>query len=361
MPEEPFTPVHVYVEEEVVDLPLAKRVLSRLPGVRPVILAAGEAPPQLEEGEAHHALLLARQRGRFVKSCPGTKGDLCCGYLNINVAMGCDLGCEHCVLQGYLSKPITTLFVNTEDLWHELDELMQQTGRVVRIGSGELADSLAFDHLTDLNQELVRYFAEQRQGLFELKTKSDRIEPLLEIDHRGRTVLSWSLNSEAMRTAHRAKTAPLTKRLEAARRAQEAGYRLGFHFDPLIWYEGWQQDYQEVVDQLFHVVRPENIAWISLGALRYPAQMDRLIRTRYPGSVLPVGEFVPGEDGKWRYFRPLREEMFRCLYQRIKLYAPQAAVYLCMESGLVWRRSFGWSPKDSAGLARLLDQRVLLP
>ncbi len=361
MPAEPFAPRHVFVEEEVADLPLTKRVLSRLPGVRPVVLAEGEGPPQLMEVEAHNALVLARQRGRFVKRCPGTRGYLCCGYLNLNVAMGCDMACEYCILQGYLSRPMITLFVNTDDLWRELDELLQQTRRVVRIGSGELADSLVCDHLTDLNGELVRYFADQKQALLELKTKSDRIESLLGIDHGRRTVLSWSLNSEAMRTAHEARTAPLMRRLEAARLAQGAGYRLGFHFDPLIWYEGWQQDYQDVVDQLFSLVRPENIVWISLGALRYPAQMDRLIRTRYPRSALPLGELVPGEDGKWRYFRPLREEMFRWLYQRIKRYAPQVAVYLCMESDQVWRRSFGWSPKDSAGLARLLDQRVLMP
>lgn len=358
-----FSPQKVFIASSVAEEPLTRRVLDRLPGAQHIVLPEESSLlPQVTEEEAPHSLLLARQRGHFAKPCPGTKGYICCGYWNLNAAMGCTIGCHYCILQGYLNSPVATLYTNIAELWQELDELLaRRWPAAVRIGTGELADSLAFDHLIDLNRELVRYFADKRHALFELKTKTDTIEPLLGIEHGRRTVLSWSLNTARMVAAHEPNSAPLARRFEAAQKAQDAGYRLGFHFDPVIWYEGWKEDYAGVVDRLFSFARPENIAWISLGGLRYPAHLDELIRERHRQSDLPLGELVPGKDGKLRYFRAIREEMFRWLFQRIRLHAPQVLVYLCMESDEVWRRSLGWSPRDSAGLARLLDERVHLP
>ncbi|MCR4439779.1 MAG: DNA photolyase [bacterium] len=358
-----FFPQKVFIECSVAEEPLTKRLLDRLPEAQHILLPEERSPLlELTQEEAAHSLLLARQRGHFAKPCPGTKGYICCGYWNLNVAMGCNIGCHYCILRGYLSSPVPTIYTNTADMWQELDQLLRRRWpAVVRIGTGELADSLAFDHLSELNRGLVCYFADKRRALFELKTKTDTIEPLLGIEHGRRTVLSWSLNTARMVEAHEPNSAPLARRLEAARKAQDAGYRLGFHFDPLIWHEGWKEEYAAVVHRLFSFARPENIAWISLGALRYPAHLDELIRERHGQSDLPLGELLPGKDGKLRYFRAIREEMFRWLYQRIRLHAPHVAVYLCMESDEVWRRSFGWSPGDSAGLARLLDERVHLP
>ncbi len=350
-------PHTVLVEPAVEHTPLVKRVLARLPAESEVVVT--DEVSLLQGRGAQGVLVLAAQRGHFVKPCPGTKEHICCGYLNLNVASGCTMGCHYCILQSYLGQTHVTFFANTDQLWHELDRLLsRRQGRVVRIGTGELIDSLLYDDVVGLNAELVRYFADKKGALFELKTKSDRVDSLLGLDHGRRTVLSWSLNSEAMVAAHEPHAASLENRLKAARLAQEAGYRLGFHFDPLIWYEGWQQGYAQVVEQLLAFARPENIAWISLGALRYPAAMDELLRTRHPQCDLPLGELLPGKDGKFRYFRALREQMFGFLYRRIREHAPEVPVYLCMESDVVWRRALGWSPGSTPGLAQLLDQQA---
>ncbi|MDZ7386093.1 MAG: hypothetical protein ONB07_08230 [candidate division KSB1 bacterium] len=359
----PFIPHTILIEAAVEHAPLTRRVLERLPQASRVVVP--EARPLLEPEGGQHGqglLVLAEQRGRFLKPCPGTKDYICCGYLNLNVATGCTIGCDYCILQSYLGWLNLTVFANTEQLWRELDEFFTvQNRKAVRIGTGELTDSLVFEHLVGLNEELIRYFADKKNALLELKTKSDQVEALLALNHGRRTVLSWSLNSEEVASLHEPGSAPVARRLEAARLAQEAGYRLGFHFDPLVWYKGWQEGYAGVVDQVFSVIRPKNIAWISLGALRYPPALDELIRARHPHCDLPLGELLPGRDGKFRYFRPLREEMYRFVYNRIRRLASDVLVYLCMESDVVWRRALGWSPGNSAGLARLLDERVFLP
>jgi spore photoproduct lyase len=66
---------------------------------------------------------------------------------------------------------------------------------------------------------------------------------------------------------------------------------------------------------------------------------------------------VRAPDGKLRYFKDLRVEMYGRLRQWLEEAAPGAQLYLCMESPRVWREVFGFVP-DEEELARWLDSRV---
>jgi len=166
------------------------------------------------------------------------------------------------------------------------------------------------------------------------------------------------MNTVDMQRSEEPLTSTIEDRLLAATECQKAGYKLGFHFDPMLDYPGWQDGYCEIVDKIFQRIRPENIVWISLGALRYPAHFAEVMRENHPETRIYLGELLPGIDNKLRYFKPIRIEMFRKMYEWIRSYSGDVFVYLCMESVNVWQRSFGWSPRSSAELKRLLDERV---
>jgi spore photoproduct lyase len=273
--------------------------------------------------------------------------------------MGCDLDCSYCILQSYLNNPFVTFYTNLNDMFMELESLLSiYYNRFYRIGTGELTDSLTFDHLNELSRELVPFFAKKINAIFELKTKSVQVKHLLNLKHNRRSVVSWSLNPEQIIQSEEPLTPTLHERLEAVREIQDAGYRLGFHFDPMIDYDNWRDGYRELVEQVFRIVKPENIAWISLGALRYPSALDEIIRERHPESRIVLGELLPGIDRKLRYFKAIRIEMFRKMHQWIKSYSQEVFVYLCMESDEVWRKALGWSPQKSTILGKLLDERV---
>ena len=79
---------------------------------------------------------------------------------------------------------------------------------------------------------------------------------------------------------------------------------------------------------------------------------------RHPDTHILDGEFVPGLDGKMRYFKPIRVNMYAFMGEMLEKWHQDLGVYLCMESHEVWRKSLGRSPKNSEGLSRFLDQRV---
>ncbi len=231
--------------------------------------------------------------------------------------------------------------------------------RTFRVGTGEMADSLALDGITRYSERLVPAFAALPNGLLEPKTKSDRIGNMEGLDHRGHTVVSWSVNTPAVIASEELSTPGLAERLSAASQCQLWGYRIGFHFDPLIHYEDWERDYEETVREAFGTVDHRAIAWVSLGTLRFTPHLRDTVKRRFPASSIPFGEFVPGHHGKLRYFRPIREEMYSKLSGWIRKYAPDTLVYLCIESRLVWERSLGYVPAGAASLSSRLDSCAL--
>jgi spore photoproduct lyase len=112
----------------------------------------------------------------------------------------------------------------------------------------------------------------------------------------------------------------------------------------MIEYAGWEKDYRALVDQTFAAVDWRNFAWISLGVLRQSPGLKRMMRERFPQSLLATGEQVVCPDGKLRYFHPLRVEMYRKMVAWIRAAAPTVKIYLCMESRSVWQQVFGFAP-----------------
>jgi len=355
----------IYVADDCLDLAYTKEILGRIDTTTVEVFPAGRLggssaihdPKAFADGK--RSLLLDRNRGKFFKACPGTSEYECCGYQVLNVGMNCPMDCVYCILQAYLNNPWLSFFVNVEDLFAELDSAFAaEPGRFWRIGTGEFTDSLALDRLTGLSRRLVAYMRDKSRAVLELKTKTAEVDNLMGLDHGGRTIVAWSLNSRLISDREELHTASLAQRLAAAARCADEGYRLGFHFDPIIYHPGWQEGYGETINRLFAAVPVESIAWISLGCLRFLPVLRSIATERFPGARFFHEEFVQGLDGKNRYFRSLRVEMYRFLVERIMAAAPDTCVYLCMESEEIWSEVFRFVPADRGGLAAMLDQAV---
>ena len=357
----------IHVEEDCLDDPVTRDILARTGDIPVDIIKSnspglpdfGLYPKSLSRGKRH--LLLSRNRGRFLKPCPGTKEYCCCDYQVLNIGMNCPMDCVYCILQAYLNNPWLSFFVNYDDLVKELSEAFaMQPDRFWRIGTGEFTDSLALDRLTGLSRVLVEFMHDKKNGLLELKTKTAVVDNLKGLDHGGRTVVAWSLNSPAIVAKEELRTATLEQRLAAAAQCAAWGYKLAFHFDPIIYHPDWEKGYTETINRLFSAVPGDSIAWISMGCLRYLPSLKEIAVQRFPNSKFFYEEFIQGLDGKSRYFRTLRVEMYKHLYQELnKRAAADTCIYLCMESDDIWQEVLGFTPAERGGLARMLDTAVV--
>lgn len=363
-----FRPDKIFITNEAAEYPLTKSILERLKDTEAVYVdTINEAADiihfgidAISDGKKH--LLLVKNKGHFIKGCPGTAHPyICCGYRIANFYLNCNLDCTYCILQAYLNNPFIVININVDDMANELDELLSKNSEQhFRIGTGELGDSLSLDDLTLFTKVINPIITSHRNLTFEYKTKSVNIENLKEIDHKGRIIISWSLNSEKIAKNEEAGSASIDERLAAARRCEKWGYKIGFHFDPIIHYEGWQEEYKSTIDKIFSFVSDKNISWISMGCLRFMPQLKEIMEQRFPSSRIPYNEFIIGLDKKMRYFKQLRIGLYSALLEHIRKHSKDVFVYLCMESKEVWERTFGFSPSNMKELSNWLNKQCFV-
>ena len=354
----------VFVEEGCADSALAARVVRALPRDLPVthIADAREASrPASGVGDPFRAgkrrLVIVRRKTPFLMPCPaGSSKFACCGYLVLTLASNCPMDCSYCFLQEYLAdNPAFQIYANYTDSFDELDRLCDNArGRSFRVGTGELADSLAFDSITGISRDLIDFFATRENLTLEFKTKTNEIENLLGVDPRGRVLVSWTLSPEAVYRTSEHLTASPSARIAAARAVLDAGYRVAFHFDPLIAYPDAERDYLLLIDELLDVVPPKQISFISMGGLRMTPRLRSAARGRFPNDPMLCGEDVLASDGRFRTFTPLRLSLYRALADRFKKAGAEIPAYLCMEPASVHEHVFGAVPARPATIGERL-------
>lgn len=358
-----FWPDTIYLTEESKDTTLTKRILDRLPSDTTVIDLADDKDPSKSFNQGKKSLILKPYKGSWLKSCPGTQEHVCCNLWIVNPGEGCPMDCTYCYLQSYLKRnPSLKLYTNTDEMIAAIEEQADKhPERLFRVGTGELIDSLVWDDLTDLSKELVPFFASKENLVLELKTKSDIVDNLLELDHKGKTVVSWSVNAKTVSQNDEAETASLEKRIEAAQKVAEAGYRVGLHFDPLIYFDGWEDEYSEAIKYIFSKLSVVDVAWVSVSTLRYKKEMQNIMIERFPESQIPYGEQFMGVDNKRRYIQPIRAKMTNFVWKELKSIDEEMPVYMCMESSAMWKMVTGGAPVRDSELREVFSKSGRLP
>ncbi|MBT3367306.1 MAG: radical SAM protein [Nitrospina sp.] len=360
-----YQPEIIFLEEGVQQYPLAREILSRLPEVprqefRDISILMEQMKSSQYDvfGKEKKRLALSHFKGSFLKKCPGiSPGMVCCNYYVVNLSKNCIYDCSYCFLQDFLgNNPMQMAYVNVEDLIGELEEVFTQyPDRNFRVGTGELTDSLALDAIVPYTSYLLPFFNQQSNAMLELKTKSDQISNLLNHPDPTNIIVSWSLNPQGIIDLEEKGTPSLVQRLESARACLEKGYRIGFHFDPIILMPGWEEAYQQLVNTVCDTVPINKVEWVSLGSFRYRPNLKSIIKNRHPETRLFTSEHQPSKDGKFRYLRPLRNRAYETIRGYLKSRSQELNIYLCMETKEIWEGVTGKTPRSDKKLDQFFD------
>lgn len=341
---------HILIDPRIQDYPYTKQVLQKFPDAKVSTINVQDkdltSAPWIRSKKT---IYLTEFPGSFIKDCPATGSPyLCCKYRILSPVVGCPLDCSYCILQHYISQQPIRVYVNWEELFEQVKEyLSHYPNQLIRIGSGELADSLALEPNLEMAKNWIPFFGTLSNAVLELKTKTADIDWLETIPHNGRTAIGWSLNPQGLIDTEERGASMLDDRISAAAKVANWGYKVTFHFDPILNFPEWESEYQDLVKRLCAKVPAESVAWVSMGSLRFPPPLRETILKRFPKTQILKGEWIRGNDGKSRLIKPLRIKMFRNLYRWLMDgWGESVYVYLCMESASVWRESFGWEPKS---------------
>lgn len=268
---------------------------------------------------------------------------------------GCYYRCDWCYLK--LTYRAAFPFITVRAQYNRIKELLHK--RLARtldpmiFNTGELADSLSLEHLTGAARTFIPWIGNTENGHLFLLTKSDNVDPILDLDHNGHTFLAWTLNAPSVSRKFEIGAPPFERRLEAASKAQEAGYPVRIRLDPIVPFEGWKEAYAETIARILETVDPERI---TLGTLRFEEgffnmrhsllttgpDLPRLMETMEP--MFPPKRFRRAKRpkaGKYSFPEAQRIEIFSFILREIRKHpaGETARLALCKESARVWKKT----------------------
>lgn len=305
-------------------------------------------------------LYITEFKGQFFKRCPGTHQKMaCCNYFVLNLGLQCNMNCSYCYLQSFINSPIMTIYSNIDQALEELDQITSEfKGLTFRVGTGEVIDSLSLDPLTLYSHDLIKFFKTRPHLTLEFKTKSNYVDQFLDQEHGRNVIVSWSVNPQFVIQKEEHLTASLNERLRAAKKCIDKGFKVSFHVDPIIWHPDWKSSYASLVEDITTSFTPEDIPYISLGALRFQKEQSWIMKERFElNSLINQAEVFEGPDKKLRYDQNLRNEMFEFIIQRFKTHNKKWNIFLCMETPETWLSTFESMPKKVSGLEELFEPR----
>lgn len=283
-------------------------------------------------------LFLASKKGPLLREAPpayGLSGEPHYYYIH---AYNCIYECQYCYLQGYFQSPDLVLFLNHQEILAAIENKIEEnlkdfsTPDRIWFHAGEFSDSLALSHLT---QELPLYwdfFKNHPQAQLELRTKSVNIKEVEKLPPLPNVITSFSLSPDRQVKTFDLKTPSLKLRLKAIERLASLGHPIGIHLDPVIFEENFESLYQELIKSLAEVLNNDQLAYMSIGVVRFSKDSYRQMRQNYPDSPILAGEFNKSFDGKVRYNRPMRLWILKKIKSLVMEQGfEESKIYLCME------------------------------
>ena len=333
-------PVHViHVEREARQSAAYERARALFPAARVETFddlgrLRRWAAAALTAREAKRRLILAVNRGPFIRPFPRGRS---CGMSTEHYLLhgvGCPLDCDYCFIRGYASCHVPTCFVNVEELARELDRLAASNGHLY-IHAGELADPGLFEPITGAAKALDEVLARTSDVTVEYRTKWADVEPFMHLGARNNVVLAWTLTPSRIAERFERGAPPTRERIKAAARAASSGFTVGLRFDPVMHLPGWRQAYDALLDDVFREIPAASMDKAVLGVLRFSAATESRLREKLGLSPLLAGEFILDAEGKRRYPRFLRVALYRYIREGLRARAPGLPVELSMETDAV--------------------------
>jgi spore photoproduct lyase len=237
----------------------------------------------------------------------------------LDLATGCPAHCQYCYLAGSLSgPPVTRAYGNLDDLLAAVPSHLGR-GRITsadaeRAGEGTTfeascyTDPLGIEHLTGGLARAIAWFGEEEAAGLRFTTKYDHVSPLLDLPHRGRTRIRFSVNAEQIVRRWEGGTAPLPARLAAMGRVARAGYPVGLTIAPIMPVEGWRDAYEALLRQAAAALPRDADLTVELITHRFTPGSRDVLTGWYPATTLEMDPEVRsqkrGKFGNVKYVYP---------------------------------------------------------
>lgn len=222
------------------------------------------------------------------------------------IVSGCMGMCEYCYLNTQMGKkPYIKIHVNIEEILAKAKEYIEERTPETTIFEGAAtSDPIPVEYYSRALKHSIEFFGKSNLGRFRFVTKYTDVDNLLGLEHNNNTTIRFSINTDRIISLYEHKTPSFYERINAAYKVLKSGYNIGFIIAPVFLYEGFESDYENLIDSIGLKFPEENISF-EIISHRFTKRAKENILNVFPKTLLPMEEeirkFKYGQFGYGKY------------------------------------------------------------
>ena len=254
----------IYLEPAVEGYARGREILARYPDADRIAVELHWNIPALHGNEGNVEDWLRIKRSVLVlgvkKAMTMRPNGRSAHFIAPSTSNGCAMACAYCYVprrKGY-ANPIS-MFVNIDEICGAIARHAARQGPLPAPDQID-SDALGLRHrrerrlsvdaaICDNVADLVALFRQLPNAKGSFATKYVNRD-LLSYEPQGRTRIRFSLMPENVAKVVDVRTSPIAERIAAVDDFVRAGYEVHLNFSPVIVYEGWEEDWRRLFEQI---------------------------------------------------------------------------------------------------------------
>jgi len=326
---------HIYIESKAQGFNLTKKCIRNFPKAKIIEISDYKSifnrPRQdFQTQKQSMKLILAIKKPPYIYKGTDILQDG--GYKNFyyNTPMlNCLYNCSYCFLQGMYSSANIVVFVNEIDMQDAVkNEIVKRVHKEqpLMLSISYNTDLMAFENILPITKNWIQFAKLNLDLNLEIRTKSGLYHSIKDIESSDQIVLAWTLSPDKVVRKYELNTPPLSKRISAIKLALKDGWKVRLCFDPILYYNNWENDYLELFNKVKSSLNLDQVLDITVGTFRMSNDYFNRIRKSKPNSGLFYQNYK-NENGIVSIDSKMKNSIFKLVSDNFSNYLPQNKIH----------------------------------
>lgn len=322
---------HIYIEKEAEQYPESKRILERFPNSQVIEIDSykevfSRNNQNFSLQKKFPKLILAVKKENYIYE--GAK--VCESFGNENFyysssVLNCIYDCEYCYLQGVYSSGNIVIFVNLDDMFKEIEDILKDRSMYICISYD--TDLLALEEITGFVKKWYEFVNRHENLKIELRTKSASIKLFQNLKPDKNFIIAWTISPKEFAQKYERGAVSFERRVEAAKILIENGWTVRICFDPMIKMKDFYEIYGEMVREAFEKIDGKKILDVSIGTFRISKEyMKRMKKNRVNSRILNYP--FQCQEGVYTYTDEENYEMLEFMKKEVLKYVDERKIFI---------------------------------
>lgn len=321
---------HIYVEKDALNYKLTEEILlkfnSKIIEIENYKEFFSKNNQNFPLQKLSQKIILAVKKDKFLyegaKVCESFGNE---NFYYISNVLNCIYDCEYCYLQGVYSSGNIVIFVNIDDMFGEVEEILKYQSMYICISYD--TDLMALEGIAGMVKKWYEFLKVHNNLKVELRTKSGNISLLKELEVNHNLIVAWTLSPKSFIKKSEKGTVSLAGRVKSAKILVEKGWNVRICFDPVIKMENFETEYGKLVESVFSEINPKDLLDISIGTFRISKEYLKRMRKNRDGSALLNYPFYC-KNGVYSYEEEETKKMLEFMKRKVLEYVEEKKIFI---------------------------------